>query len=323
MIDIVCLGEVLIDLFPAEIGRPLAAVTAFYPVPGGAPANVAVAAARLGARSAFIGKVGDDAFGHFLAETLAQQGVETRGMRFDKEARTGLNFHAQVDEDTATHLFYRNPGADMRLLPAELELSLLQEARAFDFGTLSLMDQPVKSATIEALHIARAANALIAFDVNYRPSLWTDPSAARQLIETLLPSVDVLKINADELVLITGSTNLEEGSARLLAMGLQLCVITLGPRGSFYRCAAASGLVPGFTVKAMDATGSGDSFTATLLIQLVTGNEGWRTQLEPARLQAILRRANAAGALTALKQGVLSALPDTERLDTFLHDQAI
>src|SRR5450432_2351806 len=87
MIDIVCLGEMLIDMFPAEIGRPLAAVSAFYPVPGGAPANVAIAAARLGAHSAFIGKVGDDAFGHFLAETLAQQGVETRGMRFDKEAR--------------------------------------------------------------------------------------------------------------------------------------------------------------------------------------------------------------------------------------------
>ena len=283
MVDIVCLGEMLIDLFPAEIGRPLAAVSAFYPVPGGAPANVAIAAARLGARSAFIGKVGDDAFGHFLAETLAQQGVETRGMRFDKEARTGLNFHAQVDEDTATHLFYRNPGADMRLHPAELERPLLQEARAFDFGTLSLMDQPVKSATIEALHIARAANALIAFDVNYRPSLWTDPSTARLLIETLLPSVDVLKINADELVLITGSTDLEEGSARLLATGLQLCVITLGPRGSFYRCASGSGFVPGFTVKAVDATGSGDSFTATLLVQLVAGNEGWRAQLEPAR----------------------------------------
>lgn len=321
MIDIVCLGEMLIDMFPSEIGRPLAAVSAFYPVPGGAPANVAIAAARLGAHSAFIGKVGDDAFGHFLSETLAQQGVETRGMRFDKEARTGLNFHAQVDQDTAMHLFYRNPGADMRLRPDELERPLLQEARAFDFGTISLMDQPVQSATLEALHIARTAGALIAFDVNYRPSLWTDPSAARQLIEVTLPSVDVLKINADELLLITGGTDLEEGTARLLASGLQLCVVTLGPRGSFYRCASGSGIVPGFTVKAMDATGSGDSFTATLLVQLVMEHESWRAQLEPARLQSILRRANAAGALTTLRQGVLSALPDTERLNSFLNTQ--
>ena len=321
MIDIVCLGEMLIDMFPAEIGRPLAAVSAFYPVPGGAPANVAIAAARLGARSAFIGKVGDDAFGHFLSETLAHQDVETRGMRFDSEARTGLNFHAQIDEHTATHLFYRNPGADMRLRPDELERPLLQEARAFDFGTISLMEQPVKDATLEALHIARNAGAMIAFDVNYRPSLWTDPSAARQLIEATLPSVDVLKINADELLLITGSTDLEAGTAHLLAAGLQLCVVTLGPRGSFYRCASGSGLAPGFTVKAIDATGSGDAFTATLLVQLVTGQESWHAQLQPARLQSILRRANAAGAITALRQGVLLALPDMKSLDSFLSTQ--
>lgn len=316
MVDIVCLGEMLIDMFPAEIGRPLAAVSAFYPVPGGAPANVAIAAARLGASSAFIGKVGDDAFGHFLAETLVQQGVQTQGMRFDAEARTGLNFHAQVDGDTATHLFYR--GADIQLRPDELDRTVLQEARAFNFGTLSLMHQPSRSATLEALNIARAAGALIAFDVNYRPSLWADPAQARELIEATLPSVDVLKINADELLLITGSTELTEGTARLLATGLQLCVVTLGPRGSFYSCAAGSGLVPGFPIKAVDATGSGDAFTATLLVQLVSGQGAWRTQLEPARLQAIVRRANGAGALTALQQGVLSALPNTKSLDSFL-----
>ncbi len=316
MVDIVCLGEMLIDMFPAEIGRPLAAVSAFYPVPGGAPANVAIAAARLGAQSAFIGKVGDDPFGRFLSETLIRQGVQTQGMRFDAEARTGLNFHAQVDGDTATHLFYR--GADMRLRPDELDRTLLQETRAFNFGTLSLMQQPARSATLEALNIARTAGALIAFDVNYRPSLWTDPAAARQLIDATLPSVDVLKINADELLLITGSTELAEGTAHLLAAGLQLCVVTLGPRGSFYCCATGSGLVPGFPIKAIDATGSGDAFTATLLTQLVTGRDPWRTQLESTRLQAIVHRANAAGALTALQQGVLSALPDTKSLDSFL-----
>lgn len=316
MVDIVCLGEMLIDMFPAEIGRPLAAVSAFYPVPGGAPANVAIAAARLGAQSAFIGKVGDDPFGRFLSETLVRQGVQTQGMRFDAEARTGLNFHAQVDGDTATHLFYR--GADMRLRPDELDRTLLQETRAFNFGTLSLMQQPARSATLDALNIARAAGALIAFDVNYRPSLWADPAAARHLIDATLPYVDVLKINADELLLITGSTELVEATAHLLKTGLQLCVVTLGPTGSFYCCATGSALVPGFPIKAIDATGSGDAFTATLLTQLVTGQESWRAQLEPARLQAIVRRANAAGALTALQQGVLSALPDTKSLDSFL-----
>ena len=115
---IVCLGEVLVDMFPAEVGRRLVEVSAFRPKPGGAPANVAVAAARLGARSAFVGKVGDEAFGHHLADVLRQEGVEVRGMRYDQEARTGMAFIALPDENTAEFVFYRNPGADMRLVPS-------------------------------------------------------------------------------------------------------------------------------------------------------------------------------------------------------------
>ena len=127
--DIVCLGEVLVDMFPAELGRKLAEVSAFRPKPGGAPANVAVAAARLGAESAFIGKVGDEAFGHHLADVLADEGVETRGMRFDTYARTGLAFIAMPDENTAEFVFYRNPGADMMLRAEELDRELLPTSR--------------------------------------------------------------------------------------------------------------------------------------------------------------------------------------------------
>jgi fructokinase len=318
MIDIVSLGEALIDMFPAEIGRSLVEVTAFRPVPGGAPANVAVAAARLGARSAFIGKVGDDPFGHYLAELLQRQGVETRGMRFDSKARTGINFHAQIDENNATHLFYRHPSADMRLRPDELERALLQETRAFVFGTICLMDQPVHDATMEAIRIAREAGALIAFDVNYRESLWSEPGPARALVLKLLPQVDVLKINEAELLLLTGSSDLAPAARQLVQRGPALCVVTLGPQGCFYCCAEQSGHVPGFAVQAIDATGCGDAFTAALLTQLVTGNEAWRTRLTPTHLPHMLRRANAAGALTALKQGAFSAMPDAAAISAFL-----
>jgi len=126
-VDIVCLGELLIDMFPAELGRSLVDVSAFRPKPGGAPANVAVAATRLGAQSAFIGKVGEDLFGHFLADVLAQEGVETRGMRFDDEARTTMAIIAMPNENTAEFVFYRNPGADMRLRVDELDRALLSE----------------------------------------------------------------------------------------------------------------------------------------------------------------------------------------------------
>jgi fructokinase len=164
--DIVCLGELLIDMFPAEVGRSLVEVSAFRPKPGGAPANVAVAAVRLGAYSAFIGKVGDEVFGRHLADILRQEGVDVRGMRYDKEARTGMAFIAMPDVNSYEILFYRNPGADMRLQADELDRELLQETRAFHFGSLSLIQEPSRSATLEAAKIAREAGALISFDVD-------------------------------------------------------------------------------------------------------------------------------------------------------------
>ena len=155
--DIVCLGELLIDMFPAELGRSLIEVSAWQPKPGGAPANVAVAAQRLGAQSAFIGKVGDDAFGHYLASVLKQEGVDVRGMRYDSEARTAMAFVAKPDENSYDILFYRNPGADMRLQADELDRELLRNARALHFGSISLIQEPSRSATLEALRIARQA----------------------------------------------------------------------------------------------------------------------------------------------------------------------
>ena len=140
--DIVCLGELLVDMFPAELGRSLGEVSAFRPKPGGAPANVAVAATRLGAQSAFVGKVGDDAFGYHLAGVLRQAGVDVRGMRFDKEARTGMAFNAMPDENSYDILFYRNPGADMLLRVDELDRDLLLGTRAFHFGSISLIQEP-------------------------------------------------------------------------------------------------------------------------------------------------------------------------------------
>ena len=227
--DIVCLGELLIDMFPAEVGRRLVEVSAFRPKPGGAPANVAVAATRLGAQSAFIGKVGDEAFGHHLADILRREDVEVRGMRYDQEARTGMAFIAMPDENTAEFVFYRNPGADMRLRADELDHNLLQETRAFHFGSLSLGQEPSRSATLEAAKIAREAGALISFDVNYRPTLWSSPEAAYEQVMATIPHADLLKVNEVELALLAGSEDLDSDSKTLLQMGPNLCVVTLGP----------------------------------------------------------------------------------------------
>jgi fructokinase len=316
--DVVCLGELLIDMFPSELGEALADVSAFRPKPGGAPANVAVAAERLGMESAFIGKVGDDAFGHHLAEVLRQEGVEVRGMRYDEDARTGIAFIAMPDENSYDILFYRNPGADMHLRADELDRALLEGTRAYHFGSISLIQEPSRSATLEALEIAREGGALISFDVNYRPDLW-EPEEARRRVLTTLPEVDVLKVNEAEMELLTGTLDLEAGSEALLERGPSLCVVTLGPGGSYFRVIDGGGHVPAFEVETVDATGCGDAFVAGLLRQLILVDD-WHEQLMPPRARSVLRYANAAGALTALTQGVIPALPRADEVGAFLRE---
>lgn len=315
--DIVCLGELLVDMFPAEYGRRLAEVSAFLPKPGGAPANAAVAAARLGARSAFIGKVGDDAFGHHLVEVMRANGVDTRGIRFDREARTTLAFIAKPDANTQEFVFYRNPGADTRLRPDELDRELLQGTRVLHFGSLSLGAEPIRSATWEAVNLARQGGALISFDVNYRPSLWESPQQALEQVRTMIPHADLVKVNEVELELLTGSQE-ASASRRLLELGPHLVVVTLGPLGSYFATAEGGEYVPPFQVEAVDATGCGDAFIAGLLWQLIAAGD-WRAQLTVERLRAILRYANAVGALTATKVGVIPALPTAVQVEDFLN----
>lgn len=317
--DIVCLGELLIDMLPAEVGRSLVEVSAWRPKPGGAPANVAVAAARLGAQSAFIGKVGDEAFGHYLAGVLRGEGVDVGGMRYDGEARTGMAFIAKPDANSYDILFYRNPGADMRLRPDELDREMLAGARAFHFGSISLIQEPSRSATLEAIRAARGGGAFVSFDVNYRPDLWSR-DRARDEVRAVLGSVDLMKVNELELELLAGSIDVARGSQELLAYGPSLCVVTLGSEGSYFRAAQGGETVAPFRVRTVDATGCGDAFVAGLLWQLVSGGD-WHAQLEVSRLREVLRYANAVGALTSTRQGAIPALPTAEMVDEFLAGQ--
>jgi len=323
--DVVCLGELLVDMFPTEMGRPLAEVPAFRPTPGGAPANVAVALARLGLASAFVGKVGDDAFGHHLSQVLAGEGVDVRGLRYARDARTTVAFIAQPDPNRYDILFYRNPGADQLLSASDLDGRLLREACAFHFGSISLAGNPSRTATLEALAVAREAGALISCDVNYRPGLWAGPEEARTRVRSVLGQVNLLKVNDDELALLTGYSDPQRGSRALLARGPDLVVVTQGPRGSFYACQDGSGHVPGFEVRTVDATGCGDAFVAGLLKDLLGSDSEaltWRDNLVPSRLGEILRYANAVGALTALQSGVIPALPIASDVSEFLAHQA-
>jgi fructokinase len=329
--DIVTLGELILDMFASEAGKDFNSVSAFIPVAGGAPANVAVAAAKLGARAAFIGKVGEDAFGRRLESVLKGYGVETKAMRFDRKHRTTLNFMTIPDPNRTEMLFYRNPGADMLLTPDELDQRMLASTAIYHFGSVSLAVEPCRSAALEGAAFSREQGAVVSFDVNYRPSLWESEAKAKAEITAALPRADIVKVNEAELRLLADTDDALAGCEKLLETGPSLCVATLGPHGSAWaakgsagkagRDGGSSGRVPGFAVDVVDATGCGDAFMAAVLVRLLshlpTGSTRRRADLAKLgekQLFEALRWANAAGAFTARKKGVMSALPDAEEV---------
>jgi len=312
--DVVSLGEIILDMFGSETGKDFFTVSAFIPVAGGAPANVAVAAARLGVKSAFIGKAGEDAFGRRLERVLISYGVDTRGMRFDKKYRTTLNFMTLPDANRTEMLFYRNPGADMLLQPAELDKELIAQTAIFHFGSVSLAAEPSRSATLEGARLARKAGATVSFDVNYRPGLWDNEPRAKKEIVAAIRLTDIVKVNEAELLFLSGTEEPEAGCRTIAETGPKLCVATLGPRGSAWGTRAGSGMVSGFTVEAVDATGCGDAFMAALLTRVLPDRAGL-DKLHGEVLGQNLRWANAAGALTARKKGVMGALPSSQEVN--------
>jgi fructokinase len=241
-------------------------------------------------------------------------------MRIDQHARTTLAFIAMPDEHTAEFVFYRNPGADLMLRPEELDARLLRGARALHTGSLSLVEEPARAATHEAARLAREGGALISFDVNFRPSLWENPAQALEQIWTMVAEADLLKVNETEVRLLAGQNEDLPAACRMLVeRGPELILVTLGPRGSFFYTTGSNGFVPAFPVRTVDATGCGDAFMGGLLSRLVSAGD-WRSRLAEPALREDVRFANATGALTALKQGVIPALPAAAQVEAFLKE---
>ncbi len=315
--DLTCLGIILVDMFPVEVGKPLVEVSAFSPKPGGAPANVAVAARRMGLETAFIGKVGKDIFGNWLKDVLDQENVDTTGMAFDSEARTSLVFIGMPDAHHAEFVFYRNPGADMRLTKADLNLDLLKQSKALHFDSLSLTNPSYREATITAIEVVRKAGGFISYDVNYRPTMWETAEEAIRTAKDVISLCDIIKLNDVELELITGETDPRLGGEHILEMGGALCLITLGEKGSYYITHTNSGYAPAFKVKTIDSIGCGDAFLGAILQQLLQF-KSLQTGLQKENIKGVVRFAAAAGALTATKRGALPAIPFRQDVDHFL-----
>ncbi|UCG24462.1 MAG: carbohydrate kinase, partial [Chloroflexota bacterium] len=239
-----------------------------------------------------------------------------------RQARTTMAFIASPDPHTNEYLFYRNPGADTRLRIEELEESLLTRCKVLHFGSLSLVEEPIRSATLQAVEIVGRSGGLISLDVNYRPTLWDSPETAYKAVMAIMTQVDFLKVNETELALLTGIEKPAAGVKALLALGPRLCVMTSGAEGSYFASGDGAGFVPAFEVETVDATGCGDAFVAGLLSQL-TAAESWPQTPTSTQMLESLTYANAAGAYTAQRQGVIPALPTAAEVDDFLNHRGV
>ena len=314
---VVCLGEVLVDFVALEDSLPLEQATTFHRAAGGAPANVAVALARLGTHSSFMGKVGGDAFGRSLRRILAEQGVDLSGLVEDSAARTPLAFVGSDGLGGRSFVFYHDGMADTLLRPDEINRDLIAQARVFHFGSVTLAAEPSAAATLAAARWARASGCLVSFDPNVRLELWDSPRRALESILNALQMVDVVKVSSDELEFLTGTSDPAQACRLLREHGPALAVVTLGAEGSYFDALTCAGHVPGVRVEAVDSLGAGDAFVAGLLAG-ISAQTGAAVCDDQESLIRMLSFANAVGAITTTRYGAIPALPTRAQVEHLL-----
>ncbi|MCL4418442.1 MAG: PfkB family carbohydrate kinase, partial [Actinobacteria bacterium] len=305
--DAICLGDAIIDFFPVKSGINLNEVAEFIKIPSGAVVNVAVGVSRLGLKSAFIGRVGNEAFGHSIKKMLEDNLVDTSQLQFDDNINTGLNFVAIPKPGAFEFLFYKNPSADAMLDSEKLDENFYINIKVFQFGSLTLNKELSKSATYKAISLAKSNGSIIVNDPNLRLPLWSSQDHARFEIKKSIPFTDVLKVNNEELVFITQKKDMEIATKEILSMGVKLCIVTTGPNGCVYATRKYYGHVPTFNkIKIVDTLGCGDCFVAALIVGLVE-NDFLKILEEEDKIKSILRFANGAASITSLKKGVIPA----------------
>lgn len=312
--DVTAMGEMLIDF--TMNGQSEQGNNMFEACPGGAPCNVLAMLNKLGRRTAFIGKVGKDQFGRLLKDTIEELGIETKGLVLDEEIHTTLAFVHTFPDGDREFSFYRNPGADMMLSETEVDYDLIRKSKVFHFGTLSMTDEPVKTATKKALETAKEAGCLITFDPNLREPLWNSLEAAKEAMEFGFQYCDMLKISDNEIQFISGKEDYDEGIKYLQEKyNIPVIFLTMGKAGS---CAYHGDLrveKAGFTVKAVETTGAGDTFCGCAINGLLKyGVEG----LTEETLGEILTYANAGAALITLKKGAIRSMPEPSEIDDMI-----
>lgn len=312
MSRILTLGEVVADIYRDASESPVE--LPFTARPGGAPANVAVAASRLGAQASFMGSVGDDLFGDFIMRALEAEGVETDAVsRQSSPTRTSLAFVEVAEDGDRSFTFYRSsPAADELLSPEDVTPDLVSGSHFVNFGSIPLLKDPAAAAIYEVARLSNEAGVPVAFDVNLRVHLWESADRAREAVAPLLDRSTIVKMGDDEVEPLLGTADFEEAARGLLERGVSLVLISLGSDGAFYAMEDFSGEVPAFKVEVVDATGAGDAFLAGTLVHLA------EAEWDERRVREAVLRGTAAGSLACTGFGAMSALPTREELEQFM-----
>lgn len=316
--DVTALGELLIDFTSNGIstqGNPL-----FEANPGGAPCNVLAMLQKLGKKTAFIGKVGNDIFGKMLCEKVEATGIDISALRMDDAVNTTLAFVQTLEDGDREFSFYRNPGADMMLTASEVDATKIREAKIFHFGSLSMTSEGVEEATVRAIETAKESGCILSFDPNYRPPLWSSEEKAKEKIAYGLSVCDILKISDNEIEFITGTPDIDEGIAIIRdKYKIPLVFATLGKDGSkaYYKdlCVYVEGMPNPDTI---ETTGAGDTFCANALNYVL---EHGMENLSEDNLRELLTFSNAAASLITTRKGALCVMPKKEEIDNYLKNR--
>ena len=308
--DVIALGELLIDFTmnrQSEQGNNM-----FEACPGGAPCNVLALLNKMGKKTAFIGKVGKDQFGALLRDTITEAGIDASNLMVDENVNTTLAFVHTFPDGDREFSFYRNPGADMMLTADEVNPEVVKDTKVFHFGTLSMTHEGVREATKKAVETAKANGCLVSFDPNLRPPLWSSLDLAKEQMEYGFGKCDILKISDNEIQFVSGKEDYDEGIAYLQeTYNIPLILLTMGKDGSraYYKGMRVER--PGFSVKAIETTGAGDTFCGSSLNYLVDHDF---ENLTEEQLGEMLTFANAAAALVTTKKGAIKAMPVKEEV---------
>ncbi len=311
--DVISLGEALVDFLPNRRGKRVREVTNWTPCLGGAPANVAVGLARLGAKSGLVGVTGHDEFGHFLKQGLQREGVDVRHLRQTDEGKTGLGFVSLTQSGERSFTFYRTRAAETFLDARDTTgaAKLLRSTRVVHVGTNSLIHAPARAAVSDAVKQAYEAGQITSTDPNLRLHLWKDPAVLRRLLGVLFKRCAVVKLSEEEIEFVTGTTDVTDALNWLEKKGVVVAIVTRGPKGASLRFRGETRVVPARKVKVIDTTGAGDGFTAGFLYGL-TRLYSTRAQLEAADLDALEGHARfgcLVGSHVVTKLGAVAGLP--------------